>query len=105
MANLNSSIYRLLGGSASGAFDASSMYFAEALSDSKDGYVTIQIDDETYMDIFLEEDEVEVSPIEGEEDSYDAYLEDIENSEDVDDEDSESDVEDRYSDDVDDEEG
>ena len=105
MATLNSSIYGLLGGSSSGAFDASPTYFAVALSDSKDGVVTIQIDDETYMDIFLEEDEVEVSPIEGEDNTYDAYLADIEDSEEVDDEDSESDVDDRYSDNVDDEEG
>ena len=105
MANLNSSIYRLLGGSASGAFDASSMYFAEALSDSKDGYVTIQIDDETYMDIFLEEDEVEVSPIEGEEDNYDTYLEETEDTEEVDDEDNDTDVDNDHSSDEIDEEG
>lgn len=105
MANLNSSIYRLLGGSASGAFDASSMYFAVALSDSKDGYVTIQIDDETYMDIFLEEDEVEVSPIEGEEDNYDTYLEETEDTEEVDDEDNDTDVDNDHSSDEIDEEG
>ena len=105
MATLNSSIYGLLGGSSSGAFDASPTYFAVALSDSKDGVVTIQIDDETYMDIFLEEDEVEVSPIEGEENGYDTYLEETEDTDYSDDEDVDSDEDNDFSSNEIDEEG
>ena len=105
MATLNSSIYGLLGGSSTGAFDASSTYFAVALSDSKDGVVTIQIDDETYMDIFLEEDEVEVSPIEGEENGYDTYLEETEDTDYSDDEDVDSDEDNDFSSNEIDEEG
>ena len=105
MATLNSSIYRLLGGSSTGAFDSSPTYFAVAVTDSKDGNVTIQIDDETYMDIFLEEDEVEVSPIEGEENGYDTYLEETEDTDYSDDEDVDSDEDNDFSSDEIDEEG
>ena len=106
MATLNSTLTTLLGGSSTGASDATSVYFALALSDSKDGYVTIQIDDETMMEIFLEEDEVEANPIEDEQNDIDEFydeMEDYDISKDEE-EDNESDVDDRYSSDVDDEE-
>ena len=77
MANLNSSIYALLGASSTGISDSAPMYFALALSDSKDGYVTIQIDDESYMNIFLEEDEVECDVDESLENNLDNFYEEV----------------------------
>ena len=57
------------------------------------------------MDIFLEEDEVEVSPIEGEENGYDAYLEETEDTDYLDDEDVDSDEDNDFSSNEIDEEG
>lgn len=89
MASFPSNVLAVLGSASSASGDSTPMYFALALEDSEDGMVKVQIDDESYMGIFLEEDEVECDMDESMDDSLDSYYEELDESEgESDDEDS-----------------